>query len=243
MSNQQSTARCLLHWRRIWGLILPVSLAAAALFAFISISKSVAQGPNPVHFDNCVTNTGGNATMFVPGGAPKIHTVGYFTPVAGDEFAIFRPVGGTCATLAQSLCAGVIVWQGQGVDDAFPVWGDNTATGGVVDGMLGGERMCWRVWDASENKVYTATVEYDDSFLYDSSGLFAVDGFYRILRLDPNRPRASVLPGWQQPGLGADGGTFRRRLGLDRRCSGPVPEAAQAIQYIGRQKDLQIKGA
>jgi len=167
--------------RRFWRLALTVLLAALALLAFAGLTRTAAQGVEMVYFTGCSDNTGNNATVLIPATAPQIHTAGYFLPVPGDEFAVFRPTAGVCSP-APSLCAGALVWQGS--DDALTVWGDNTAVGGV-DGMLSNELMCWRVWDASQNKVYTATVVYENEPPFDGSGRYSANGIYALQTLSP----------------------------------------------------------
>jgi hypothetical protein len=163
-------------------------ISLLGVITFLSFSDTSAQGLDPVNFTGCVSNTGNNATIAIPATAPQMHTRGYFVPVAGDEFAVFRPVDGTCATTADSLCAGVIVWQE--VTDALTVWGDNSQTI-EYDGMRTGEEMCWRVWDASEDKVYTATVAYNPNPPFIANGLYTPNGLYALETLSPTAVRVT----------------------------------------------------
>jgi hypothetical protein len=209
MSNYSSFFHRLSGYKRLLALILPVSLAAAGLFAFLSISSSTAQVIPPTYFTECFFPSSNTATILVPGTAPKMHTAGYFMPAAGDEFAVFRPIAGTCATLAPGQCAGAIVWQATPFE-AFSVFGDDFLTGDIIEGMLPGERMCWRVWDSSENMVYTATVQYDPGSA-NLTGDYLPGGFYFLSRLDPTALEllsfdATSSPLWaQKPVLWAGG--------------------------------------
>jgi len=184
MSIHHKLSRSFHRSARFWALLLVVSLATAALLAFLGASRTSAQVLEVVYFMDCAAPTDVSHTILVPGGVPRMHTAGYFTPVAGDEFAVFRPVGGTCATTADSLCTAAMVYQGPTVNDAVSVVGDSAATFGIIDGMLAGEEMCWHVWDASEGKEYTATVVYS-TFFPNYSGLFVPGGISGLETLTP----------------------------------------------------------
>jgi hypothetical protein len=103
-----------------------------------------------------------------------------------------------------------MVWPGRDLYEALTVWGDDGQTS-EIDGMLPGERMCWRVWDASENTVYTATVVYNPAPPFNSTGLYGTDELYALLSLTPTALKlvsfqaASHPIGSQEAILGAGG--------------------------------------
>jgi len=155
--------------RKFWLWIMVFMIFGLKLF-FVGVESGAAQ--SPIHFTSCVSLTGNNAVIGIPSGAPAIHTEGDLTPEAGDEFAVFRPVGGTCSP-TPSLCAGAIVWSGG--NSSITVWGDNSETT-ETDGMIVGEEMCWRVWDSSANNEYVANVAYASGpSTYQVNGISVLD--------------------------------------------------------------------
>lgn len=154
-----------------WGIVLLFTMMLSILVA----DKALAC-PSCVHFTSCISGGDNSGTVLIPIGSPIIHTEGYFTPEAGDEFAVFRP--------NDNLCAGAIVWQGPTVNDALTVWGDSSVTP-EIDGMLAGEVMRWRVWDASAGFEYAAIVEYDPAGIYWDNGEYGVGRIYRLVMFEP----------------------------------------------------------
>jgi uncharacterized repeat protein (TIGR02543 family) len=90
--------------------------------------------------------TGGDMTVVVRASInPAISGVGLAN---GDEIGVFTPGG---------LCVGAAVWTG--ATTGITVWGDDDMTT-VVDGLAAGEKLAFRVWDASNSQEYPATVAY-----------------------------------------------------------------------------------
>jgi hypothetical protein len=120
------------------------------------------------HFQGCVSNTGNNATVMIPASVPISDN---FVLEPGDEIAIFNPSG--------SICAGLQAWTGNNI--AITAWGDDTQTPSV-DGLLSGEHMAYRIWDASAGIEYpdvTATYSQGD-------GIYSVNSIHIIGALDIN---------------------------------------------------------
>ncbi len=85
----------------------------------------------------------------------------------GDEVGVFTPAG---------LCVGASLWDGT-TPLGLTAWADDSQTPGVVDGYKSGEKMSFRIWDAStgSNDDYTAKATY--SF---GSGNFGDGAYARI---------------------------------------------------------------
>jgi hypothetical protein len=181
VNKMQSQSNSTLFLRRRFNLlILFACLLAAGLSGITGARRTAARSLAQAYFTNCANNTGIDASISILAAAPQMHAGGYFTPAAGDEFAVFRSSDNSCAFETTSLCAGAIVWTGS--TNVMRVWGDDPQTT-EVDGMLAGDRLCWRVWDASENKTYQATVVYaqDPS----GNGTYQPDGLYVLQAFTP----------------------------------------------------------
>jgi hypothetical protein len=133
------------------------------------------------HFDNCVADTGNNASVAVPS---DITILGGIPLESGDEIAVFRPDG--------SLCVGLLTWQGS--SDAIAVWGDDTQTV-PIDGIETGEEMHYYVWDASAQIEYpNAAVTYSQG-----DGIYAPNSFHILGTIDLNpvvTHDIALLGGW-----------------------------------------------
>jgi hypothetical protein len=96
------------------------------------------------------TNTGISHTIIVPTGAnPNINGTAL---IAGDYIGVFYDSLGALA------CAGYERWTGSG-SIAVSAFGDDP-TSGAKDGLLAGEVFKWRMYRASEVKVYDAEATY-----------------------------------------------------------------------------------
>ena len=102
--------------------------------------------------------TGNNMTVVVPTSiAPTIDG----SPIEiGDEIGVFPPA---------DLCVGASVWTGSNI--AITVWGDDDQTGGDPDGMVTGEALSFKMWDASASTEYDAVVTYSSGV-----GTYTPDG-------------------------------------------------------------------
>ncbi len=94
------------------------------------------------HFTACASHTGHNATVIIPQKAALGIADDALEP--GDEIAVFSDAG---------RCAGAVRWEGQ--NTALTVWGDDEATR-AQDGLLTGDTLHVRVWDASAAAEYGA---------------------------------------------------------------------------------------
>jgi hypothetical protein len=161
--------------------------AVGVLLILVSLAMIVPTASAEVHFTDCAGNppTGNSAIVAVPDSAVL---PGSFTPQSGDEIAVFRPNG--------SLCVGSNVYDlGDGSPStSVTVWGDDGQTG-AVDGILSGEIMQWRIWDASENVEYFANVVYDPAPpASNGTGAYVPDGIYILSSFVPGDPTSPVSP-------------------------------------------------
>lgn len=116
------------------------------LFLLLLTGATVRLAEAQSHFIVPNTNTGNNSSVFLTTATnPNIGG----TPLeAGDEIAVYTPGG---------LLVGAMIWQNR--DDALTVWGDDDLmTPEVIDGMLTGEQLLFRVWDQSARKEYANVV-------------------------------------------------------------------------------------
>lgn len=146
------------------------------------------------HFTNCATNTGENATVLIPAASLLTHPDLHYTPQAGDEIAVFNP--------ADNLCVGTLVWEG--TNGALTVWGDNSLTP-VIDGMVTGEEMQWRVWDSVGNREFRVSVQYDPTPPFHFNGTYATNRFYRLQEFQPTAVSLLRIQ-VSSPGVGWVGG-------------------------------------
>ncbi|MDX1741615.1 MAG: hypothetical protein R3178_09990, partial [Rhodothermales bacterium] len=156
------------------------TIALLAIIAALAAPTTQAQ----VHFTNCASNTGNNASLFVSTAInPSIN--GRFLR-NGDEIAVFTPDG---------LCAGVKVWDG--TNTAVTVWGDDSITP-AKDGMASGDSLILHVWDAATDVDFfplnaDIDVVYDTQSPFRSAPTYQSDALYNLTRLliaekDENRP-------------------------------------------------------
>jgi PKD repeat protein len=144
-----------------------------ALLALIAASAATTASAQ-VHFTNCASNTGNNASLFVSTAInPSIN--GRFLR-NGDEIAVFTPEG---------LCAGVKVWDG--TNTAVTVWGDDSITP-QKDGMAGGDSLIIHVWDAAIDVDFfplNADIDaiFDTNIPFRASPTYQSDALYNLTRL------------------------------------------------------------
>ncbi len=148
-----------------------ISVSSTVLIlTFIGVASApVALGQ--VHFRDCATATGHNATVIVP--STFASDFGNESLSAGDEIAVFTPNG---------LCAGVVTLSG--TSTAITVWGNDPMTV-ESDGFEPGDSLRFVVWDASANKKYSATrPEYAaDKTFYQTDGTYKGDAIYSLSSL------------------------------------------------------------
>lgn len=119
------------------------------------------------HFVDCADQTGNNATVTVP---LTVTIIEGLVLEAGDEIAVFNS--------GNHLCAGFQNWTGVDHID-ITAWGDDLLTP-EVDGLVAGEAMRYRIWDASEQVEYdnvTATYSQGD-------GIYAAGSYHIVEVLD-----------------------------------------------------------
>ena len=123
------------------------------------------------HFTVCVSPNIFSATILIPAAIdPAIEDL----PLeVGDEIAVFS---------AGDLCAGMVVWGGE--NTALSMFEDDPLTPGL-DGLLDGEEMIFRIWDASSGLEYAGDaihVAYASTSTQ-TTGLFAADAIYELSSL------------------------------------------------------------
>ena len=130
------------------------------------------------YFQNCRSDTGGNATVVLTesAGLYLLNRPGHLDVLEpGDELAAFTPEG---------LCVGKRVWNGETM--AFTMWADDPLTP-KKDGYAQGDPVIFRAWNVSREKELSSIyVRYRDGF--NTSGQFATDGIYlpRIVYFYPS---------------------------------------------------------
>lgn len=159
-------------------LSLVIGLALTSLVAW----TQPATAQSPTHFVNCVENTRHNATIIVL--VTAAITTGRDSIALGDEIAVFN---------TSDRCVGAITWTGNAV--SLTVWGADQSTRNSA-GLQPGERMLFRVWDASEqrelggNNAFTLTLSDEEPYLT-ATNRYVPDGIYRIVSLSLN-PKAQA---------------------------------------------------
>lgn len=149
------------------------TLLRRALCSALALYGPFVFAQSPPHFDTCISQTGGNASVVLPTSASVTVTLGAGTtePIEiGDEIAVFTPEG---------LCAGTLTW----LDDAaaLALWEDDPATPDK-DGFAPGDPLAFRLWDLSTGQeVALAMTEYDP--LFEDSGTFVPDAIYLLTEL------------------------------------------------------------
>ena len=157
-------------------------LGALLLLISLVLIVPTASTKTQAHFVNCASGTGNNETVGITVDAVE---PGSFTPQSGDEIAVFQPDG--------SLCVGTVLYSSEGTK-VITVWGDNSGTGGVVDGIQNGEIMQWRIWDSSVNREYFANVVYNKTYSNNTIGAYVTDGIFLLDSLKPSDPTTSNTP-------------------------------------------------
>lgn len=99
------------------------------------------------HFTDCATRTENSATIIIPD-TVEISLDGQRIE-EGSELAVFNDEG---------LCAGTMTWTGESA--TLTIWGAGDFVP-ASDGLRPGERMHFRLWEASSQTEYT---EARDSF-------------------------------------------------------------------------------
>lgn len=138
---------------------MPTSFPFTAFLGALLLALPAVTGTSMAqpHFDSCAMRTGHNATIIIPAQATLGIAQHHLDP--DDEIAIFSPEG---------VCAGTVRWTGENV--ALTVWGDDDTTS-HRDGLLIGDPMQVRIWDASEQVEYgpensTIHLHVRDNFPY-----------------------------------------------------------------------------
>lgn len=148
---------------------IPVPVLATVPVLVTTTSRPTTESPaggadnsQPVHYSDCVTRTGNNATVGIP---RDMALAGSLSLEKGDEIAVFSQDG--------VICAGVAVWTGQNI--ALTAWGDDVQTE-EIDGLVAGDTMQYRIWDVSEAFEYEVTaVTYQTG-----DGIFVSDSIHLI---------------------------------------------------------------
>jgi len=123
------------------------------------------------HFTACVSPNIFSATIIIPASInPTIEDLPF---EVGDEVAVFS---------AGDLCAGMVVWNGN--NTALSIFADDPLTP-ELDGLLEGEEMLFRIWEASSGVEHAAdviTVAYAPTSTQ-TDGMFAADAIYVLSTL------------------------------------------------------------
>lgn len=139
-----------------------------------------------VHFTDCVSMTGSDATLIVPGAAyPLVEG----QPIAaGDEIALFTNEG---------ICAGAGQWAD--ADLVITIWGDDSITDSK-DGFGADEAFSFRVWDsASETEAVDVAVTLSNAKPYfRTRSTYETNAIYVVASLEafasgPVAPPSPVL--------------------------------------------------
>ncbi len=128
------------------------------------------------------SHTGNNMTVIVQ---TTINPTINGTPLAtGDEIGIFTPAG---------LCVGARVWDSVH-NRSITVWGDNDRTPTIIDGMIVGDTLSYRIWDSSLAQELPATATYDTAAPATAKTTYAVNGIAILTALfAPSLPQKPLL--------------------------------------------------
>jgi len=157
------------------------AISVSALLLLVSLLLLVPIAYAEVHFTACPLDSSQaetNDIIAIPLGTVMTGTS--FTPETGDEIAVFRPAPN------ESVCAGSTIYDST-ANGVITVWGDLEG----VNGMVVGEIMQWRIWDASEDTEYYAIVTYEGGF----DGAYVGESIHTLASLVPNGPTAVTLTG------------------------------------------------
>ena len=156
---------------KLFGFLLLTLLLWATWDA--SATRSVFSGSAEPHFDSCVSVTGNNATLAVLT-ATTVTLDGLVISLAnGDELAIFNS--------DNTLCAGVGVWDGNTL--VITLWGDNSQTTDIVDGLVAGETFSFRLWRSALNTEYAGSATYNSG-----NSVYTANAFYIVSSLSFTSP-------------------------------------------------------
>jgi hypothetical protein len=129
-------------------------------------------------------STGNNMTVLAQGGLNP--TIDGGALPSGDEIGVFTPGG---------LCVGSAAWNDSTV--IITVWGSN-AQSSQIDGMMPGDKLCFRLWDRSQGKEYLSVATYNTASPFSrSDSTYVVDGVSVLSTLagySPPAPPAPSLP-------------------------------------------------
>ncbi|MBL7807669.1 MAG: T9SS type A sorting domain-containing protein, partial [Saprospiraceae bacterium] len=117
-------------------------------------------------------NTGNNATLIL------LDSIADLVIDSGDEIGIFTP--------GNVLCGAAKYQQGENL--AITVWGDDSSTGGIVEGMKNTEAYTCKIWDSSEQKECTAMVTF-----ISGQNAYQPDAFEVIQNLMLNHPTDTTI--------------------------------------------------
>ncbi len=126
-----------------------------------------------------MSNTGNEATIIFK---RTSNVIVNGTPIeAGDEIGVFTP---------DSLCVGAGVWSDTGT--VFAVWGNNDMTD-ETDGIKPDERMHFRVWRQSTNRVFVQNeATFSDNSPANGEDTYTPNAIYVINSLVANDEIVSV---------------------------------------------------
>lgn len=139
------------------------------LIALLVLSLEV--NAQTTQYFNFNSNTGTNAVIALEvENSPTLMGI----PIsAGDEIGVFTP---------NDLCVGAVVWSN--INNAITVWEDDPMTE-VIDGILPGEEMTYRIWESSTGYEFANTVyAYASDGIFNSSGVYAANAFYKLTALN-----------------------------------------------------------
>ncbi|MGB1249329.1 MAG: hypothetical protein ACPG8W_01745 [Candidatus Promineifilaceae bacterium] len=177
-------------------------------------------------FTDCASNTGNNATIVI---GSDVNVIGGLTLAVGDEIAAFTPTG---------LCVGRGVWDNNNF--ALTVWGDDSQTA-AIDGLVDGELMALRIWDASAETEYNpVTPTYTQG-----NGHYATNSFHIIGTIDVDpvaEQNVNLQTGWnivsffvapEEPSLEVVFASISDTLVIVKNNAGQVYWPALNINQIG----------
>jgi hypothetical protein len=142
---------------------------------FCSVLTSVMLYASPasaqIHFTDCVSLTGNNATILIPTSA--VEPSGTYRLAEGDELAVFNQDG---------ACAGVAVWRGGNL--ALPIWGTDPLNSGRR-GLGHGEFFTVTLWSSADGVEYAVALSYSTAYpYYRADGAYAEDAMYLVASLN-----------------------------------------------------------
>jgi hypothetical protein len=134
----------------------------AAFIAALALALLIPNGTASANFTGC-RDSGDpslNASIVIFAGAIGAHSSLPYTPVAGDEIAVFNGSG---------QCAGKVTYN-PAVNNGLTAWG-------AAGGMTPGETMQFRIWDSVGNRFFTLDVtNISPDAVYQHGGLYFMNG-------------------------------------------------------------------